>query len=157
MEPFMELIKCIVDRVFDEAPDRHSPFERTNPITGGRWVPIEDPIEDQKEAAYRALRARLWFRQNGPPDAPLLPLSPQERQRLKAGGLPHIVAWFEESLVRLDYAFDEHPSFEDYARGVMACPDTPAFIRSDAELSRRFPPRPLAGLNSASLVWRRPK
>lgn len=149
-------IESEVDRLFNEAPDRNNPWERTNPVTGGRWVPGLDPIGPRKRAAYRAFRARAWFAENGPPDAPPFPLKYWDRERLKVGGLPHIVAWYARSLEALRYDLDEHPSFEDYARGVMASRFTAPFVKNDTELLKRYPPTPLAGLG-AGLYWDPPK
>jgi hypothetical protein len=87
-----------------------------------------------------------------PTDAPPLPLSYGEREHLKAGGLAHIVAWYARSLAAEDYDYRNHPSFEDYACGVMASPYAPDFITQDEELKRRFPPRPLDRLG-AGLYW----
>ena len=103
----------------------------------------------------RARFARKWFALNSPPDAPPLPLGYDEREDLKVGGLKHLVAWFACSLACRDYAVEKHPSFDDYARGLMASEYTPGFVKSDGELQRRFPPRPLAGLGPA-LVWEPP-
>ena len=147
-----ETIASRVDVMFREAVD--SMYEtRTNPVTGSRWVRGLDPIKPQKQAACRALMAREWFAVNAPPDAPPLPLSYGERESLKGGGLPHVVAWFARSLEAHNYEFCSHPSFEDYARGVMASPYAPDFIKSDQQLRGRFPPTPLNGLGPG-LMWR---
>jgi hypothetical protein len=156
----MEVIKMYeilieVDRLFNEVPDRFGEL-RTNPVTGSGYVSGIDPIEPQKRAAFLALRARDWFARTAPQDAPPLPLSYWERENLKRGGLPHIVAWFARSLATRDYAYDEHPSFNDYACGVMASPHTYEPIREDEELRRRFPPRPLDVLDNG-LYWDPPK
>ena len=140
-----------VDRMFREIGGRVGEIV-LNPVTGSSWVKGIDPIGPQK-AAYRVLQARKWFADTGPPDAPPLPVSYGERESLKKGGLPHIVAWYARSLDALDYDFDGHPPFEDYARGVMASPLAPDFITQDADLLRRFPPRRLDGLGPG-LVWR---
>jgi hypothetical protein len=52
----------------------------------------------------------------------------------------------------MNYDMDAHPSFDEYARGVMASLHTPDFIKQDQELKRRFPPKPLDHLGSG-LVW----
>ncbi len=140
-----------VDRLFRQAPDRHE-WCRENPVTGGRWVKGVDPIKPQKEAAHRALAAREWFAKVGPADAPPLPLSYDERESLKGGGLPHLVAWFARSLENLNYDFNKHPSFEDYARGVLASPDAPDFITTNQALISRYPPKELYGLGPG-LYW----
>ena len=141
-----------IDRLFRKAD---GPFGsiRCNPVTGSKWVGGADPIAPQKRAACRALIAREWFRLTAPKDAPRLPLSYGECEALKSGGLTHIVAWFAQSLEACDYDFTRHPSFEDYARGVLASPLAPDFIKQDQRLLQRFPPRQLHGLGSG-LVWR---
>jgi hypothetical protein len=148
-------IKSYVDRLFREAPDRRWET-RTNPVTGGRWERGLDPIAPQKRAACRALRASAWFARTAPPDAPPLPLWYGDRERLKYGGLPRIVAWFARSLEALDYDFDRHPPFEEYARGVMASRYAPRFIKENTEMIKRFPPRILDGLGPC-LYWDPPK
>jgi hypothetical protein len=140
-----------VDRLFEKASDRHEE-NRTNPVTGGRWVNGVDPVKPQKQAAERALRARAWFAVENP-GMPPLPLSYGEREDLKHGGLPHLVAWFSESLNAREYDFSNHVSFETYARGVMASPYAPDFIKEDQQLLKQYPPRPLRGLGPG-LIWR---
>jgi hypothetical protein len=100
--------------------------------------------------------ARAHFAANGPPDAPPLPLSYDEREDLKGGGLPHIVAWYGGSWEARRYSLTGHPSFHDYACGVMAWEHTPYFIKNNEELLRRFPPRSLPGLGPG-LYWRPPE
>jgi hypothetical protein len=104
----------------------------------------------------KACAARKWFADNGPPDLQPLPLGYYERERLKHGGADHILAWFACSLDIRKYNVLEHPSFDDYARGVMASEFAPAFIKEDEELKKRFPPRHLDGLGPG-LVWLPPK
>jgi hypothetical protein len=144
-------IEAVVERLFREAPDRHYEI-RENPVTGGRWVSGVDPVGPQKHAAIRALKAEEWFARHAPHDAPPLPLSYCDRECLKRGGLPHIVAWFARSLAARGYNLDGHPLFEEFARGVMASPHTPDFIKQDQSLQTRFPPCPLPGLGSG-LYW----
>jgi hypothetical protein len=106
-------------------------------------------LEDQAQLA------REHFAANGPPDAPPLPLSYDEREDLKVGGLSTIVALYARSLQNLRYDLEEHPSFVDYARGVMASDYSPDFI-NNKELLRRYPPRSLPGLGPG-LCWQPPK
>ncbi len=107
-------------------------------------------------ARHRALAARRWFADNGPSDVQPLPLGYNERERLKHGGVDHILAWYARSLDCRNYDVQDHPSFDDYACGVMASEHCPHFIKQDEELRRRFSPRPLAWLNNA-MVWEAPK
>jgi hypothetical protein len=146
-----------VDHVFNNAPDRHETI-RQNPFTGGDWDPDLDPIEPQKEEAVRAVLARRWHAKYGPPDRDLqpLPLGYNEREALKGGRAPHILAWYARSLDGFDYNVVDHPSFKDYAAGVMASEIAPSFITEDPELQHRFPPRPLPGLRPG-LMWLPPE
>ena len=57
---------------------------------------------------------------NGPADAQPLPLSYDEREDMKGGGLlDYILALYARSLEGRDYDVKEHPSFADYVRGVL--------------------------------------
>ena len=125
------------------------------PVIGGHYVSGFDPIEREREMAVRALLARERFALNGPADAPPLPISYDEREDLKVGGVKHLIAWYARSLECLDWKYLDHPSFDDYARGVMASDKTPSFIKEDKELQWRFPPRVLNGLGSG-LCWTPP-
>jgi hypothetical protein len=117
------------------------------------WVDMQETPAKQRQFECQALAAREWFKQHGPPDAPVFPIGYAERERLKTGGLPLMVALYARSLAGQSYNFDEHPSFDDYAAGVMASEEhAPDVIRTDEEMRRRFPPRPLAWLESG-LYW----
>jgi hypothetical protein len=147
-----ERLGAEVDRLFRGAVEPMGE-PRENPVTGWRYISGYDPIEPQKEIAHRALRARAWFAENAPADAPQLPLSRAERAKLERGGLPHLVAWYAESLASdCRYKYWEHPSFEDYARGVLASPYCHEHIKQDSQLRERFPPKPLHGLGPGR-IW----
>jgi len=106
----------------------------------------------------KAHAAREWFSVHGPADLQPLPLGYGERELCQGrSGAHHILKWYARSLASNDYDVDKHPSFDNFARGVMASELTPDFIKNDPELQRRFPPRPLGGLHEASLVWLEPK
>ena len=115
----------------------------------------EDPIDEIREKAVRGLLAREWFAINGPADAQPLPLSHDEREKMKVGGVEHLVAWYDRSLACRDYDTEKHPSFDDYAPGVMASEHAPDFIKNDEQLRRRYPPKKLIGLGPG-LVWELP-
>jgi hypothetical protein len=102
-------------------------------------------------AAVVALRAREWFSVNGPPDAPLLPLSHNDVDDYRrARGLKGLVGFYSRSLARQDHDVLKHPTFEDFCCGLMAI-DTGAWgIEKDENLKRRFPPRPLPGMTSGA-------
>ena len=133
------------------------------PIIGGHYVSGFDPIEEQREIAVRALLAPGWFARNGPPDAPPLPLSCDERERLKSRGLlNYIVVLYAQSLEGRDYDVKEHPPFSDYVSGVLweaeygdlgTLPNYPDEL---AELKKRYPPAMLAGIGPG-FYWEPPK
>jgi hypothetical protein len=143
--------KAELDRIFREAYlPRGSICE--NPVTGGKFVRGADPIGPQKKAACRALVARAreaWANPGMPP----LPLSSAECYDLKRRqGIDYLWSEYASSLRILKYDDFRHPSFEQYARGVMASPLAPDFITKDPTLLKRFPPRHLPGLGSG-LCW----
>jgi hypothetical protein len=150
------MIKAEVDRLFREMRVESRTGCCVNPFTGALFVWGTDPIGLQKNVAYKALLARQLFALICLPDVPPLPLSYNERESLKRGGLPHILAWFARSLTSHDYDLMKHPSFEDYARGVMASEGAPGYIAQDQQLQKRFPPTPLAGLDR-NLDWNPPE
>jgi hypothetical protein len=84
---------------------------------------------------------------------PPLPLNPDDRNKIRfRGGIEGIVGYYDGSLDSSSYDLEKHPSFYDYACGVMAL--NPRW--AGEELKRRFPPRPLEGLNR-SFVWSAPE
>jgi hypothetical protein len=136
-----------------------------NPVTGGEFVYGEDPLAPQKEEARKALQAREWFAKHGPPDAQPLPLSQSDIEDMKYRhtapnpALSHIIYRYTVSLRDQGWDYERHPSFEDFAQGVMAVKDAPVVPRVVAEdegLLRRYPPRPLKGL-TPYLLWQPPK
>jgi hypothetical protein len=103
--------------------------------------------------------ARDDFAVNGPADAPRLPLEHWECERVRWSGraLDYLTGQYARSMVPL-YNVKGHPSFDEYARGVLwehdtipesALPFTPEQL---AEMRRRFPPRKLERLKCFS--WR---
>jgi hypothetical protein len=104
----------------------------------------------------RAKQALKWHADNGPADMQPLPLGYSEREALKDGTPRHILAWYARSLAEQKYNVQKHPSFHEYACGVMASPVIPACMQNNEELRRRFPPQSLEGLDS-HLYWTPPK
>jgi hypothetical protein len=49
------------------------------------WVDCQETAAKQKQFERQALAAREWFKQHGPPDAPVFPIGYAERERLKMG------------------------------------------------------------------------
>jgi len=140
-----------VERLFAEAPDRFEKYVRSIPVIGGLFFP--ESINEAKERLCRALRAYAWFEKTRPRDAWPWPRNLEEYEDLTSrGGLSHIAALFIASLTGRDYAFDEHPSFDDFARGVLASPHAPDVLKQDKELLELYPPRHLPGLGSF-LSW----
>jgi hypothetical protein len=152
----MDRFEQEVERLYKELDGEPTGRICQFPVIGGSFVKGEDPVRREKRRAYLALVAREWFAKHAPPDAPPLPLSHREREDLKCGGLGHIVAWYARSLASRAYDFSRHPSFDDYACGVMASQYAPWFIAGNEQLRKRFPPRPLEGLGG-SMYWEPPK
>ena len=151
----MSVLRTHVDRLFaDAAPQRG--LLCLNPVIGGRWLVGADPITVQKKKAYRALLAREWFAVYGPPDAPPLPLSGSEQEDLRYHDpFGHLIAEYARSLEANDWDFQQHPSFDDFACGVLASKHSPDFTRNNAALCERFPPCPLPGIGPGQL-WQEP-
>jgi hypothetical protein len=153
-------IEELVDQLFDEVKAKGEK-RCENPVTGGGFVWGLDPIVPQKKAAVAALRAREWFAVNGPSDAPRLPLSSNDVEDYrKARGLMGIVGFYARSLSRQGcglkrYDVDKHPSFNDFACGLMAI-NLGIWGIDTEDLKRRFPPRPLAGMTPGA-YWAPPE
>jgi len=151
---FKSLIEKEVDRRFSEVTAERGET-CSLPITDAGIVWGVDPIAPQKEYAMVALLAREWFAVNGPPDAPPLPLYDFDSYR-GARGLKGVVGFSSRSLSRKYYDVRKHPSFDDFARGLMAINTGLWRIEKDENLKRRFPPRPLAGM-TPSAFWAPPE
>jgi hypothetical protein len=145
------LIKREVKHLFEKYPPVYDKLCR-NPVTGGDYVGIVDPTEEQKDLAQRMLLAREWFYVYGPPDAPPLPLAHYEHKRYSTP-MEHLVSDFATSLGANNFEFHKHPSFEDFARGVMASEYGNPFVKKSRKLRKRYPPRPLPGIVRGP-VWR---
>jgi hypothetical protein len=150
-----------VDQLFAALNAQHGDCCR-NPVTGEDFVWGIDPIGPQKTEAVRALRAREWFAVNGPTNAPPLPLSDEEIDDYRrARGLAALVGFYARSLSREGYgrrSYDvsNHPSFDDFARGLMAINTGLWGIEKDQNLKMQFPPRALAGMTPGA-YWVPPK
>ena len=150
------LIERKVDRLFAEM-NAKAGESCVNPVTGTGFVWGVDLIAPQKKHAVRALNARERFAADGPTDAPPLPLSYDEVEEYrKARGLAAVVAFYARSLSCRDYDIENHPSFYDYACGLMACDTGMWGIENDKDMKRRFPPRPLNGMRSGA-IWDPPQ
>jgi hypothetical protein len=153
---FKSLIEKEVDRLFGEIKARGGQC-CDNPVTGGGFVWGIDPIATQKKAAVVALRAQEWFAVNGPRDTPPLPLSHADVEDYRnARGLKGVVGFYARSLARQGYDVKKHPSFDEFARGLMAINTGLWGIEKDENLKKRFPPHPLPGM-TPSAFWDQPK
>jgi hypothetical protein len=115
-------------------------------------------ISVPKGLKRKAQLARQHFALHGPRDAPLLPLGHNERESIKGKSpLNTMVGLYARSWQGCRYDPDLHPSFDDYACGVMASEYNgwPG-LGCDPEMLRRFPPRKLVGLGPG-LMWELPK
>jgi hypothetical protein len=127
-----------------------------NPVTGLTFQWGVDSISEQKLEACRALVAREWHAQASPM-APVLPVDALEIDAMKSGGGErHLFAYYAQSIHCRGYSVSGYPSWETYARGVLASPYAPDFLTQDAELLTRFPPRRMRGL-TPYLTWEPPK
>ena len=139
-----------VDQLFNDLNAKRGDY-CFNPVTDGRFVWGDDPVEPQKEAARRALAAQAWFAANGPPDAPPLPLSPSDIEDYRgARGLKGLVGFYGRSLAIQDHDVLKHPTFDDFCCGLMAIYTGAWGIERDENLKRRSPPRPLRGMTSGA-------
>lgn len=152
----MTLIKNKVDELFAEVLSQADGHVYDNPVTGGRFLKGEsgeDSIAYQKHDAEKALLAREWFAVYGPPNAPLLPLLPWDWDSMRyggTGGLPVLVGFYARSLALLDWKVHEHPSFEDFAQGLMMTPDIRARASEDPLILKPYPPRVLVGMSQGA-------
>jgi hypothetical protein len=132
--------------------DEFSPVRGWADFAGGF-----DAIELCIGPAIRAILARRWHAVNGPqdPDLQPLPLGCHEMEEAKLQGCAgRMLAWYSRSLAHNDCDIQQHPSFYEYACGILA------FEREGSELleqlKRRFPPRLLPGLDNGTGDWSPP-
>jgi hypothetical protein len=153
------LIARQVDELFAMIPARYGDNCK-NPVTGGGFIYGDDPIEPQKEAARRILLQIEQFALNGPADAqPLRPVLYCDHKEVREERfvLDYLVRYYARSVE--DHDPEEHPSFADYASGVLWEAERgngmiPGGDQLD-ELKKRFPPRKLAGM--VGFTWLTPK
>jgi hypothetical protein len=133
----------------------------TNPITGGRFIRDLDRMKPQKEAAFRALKARAAFARENPSIPYELPLTYPDREMLKTSRpalerddgeiamftIEYLLALYARSLEANDYDLQAHPSFVTYLRGMMALDHFAQDVPRD--LKRQYPPINLPGLDNS--------
>jgi hypothetical protein len=149
-------IEELVDRLFGEY-DAQGGDEI--PVLGGvNWG--GGSIRPLKKSAVAMLRAKEWFAvEGGPSDAPPLPLADEIENYRQAGGLKRVIGFYARSLEMQDFDYRKHPSFQDFARGLMALAmkDGVWGLEEDAGLIQRFPPLPLPEMIAAGCYWEPPK
>src|SRR4051794_15749771 len=111
-----------VRKMFAQAPDRGAKI-RTNPVTGGDWVPGLDSTEAQIKVAWRALTAREACAVSGLLRGHSLPLNYGEREAAKQSAFGYGVSMFAHSLRNNDYVLPNHPPFDFYMAGLLAKPE----------------------------------
>src|ERR1019366_10512741 len=150
----------LVEDLFAKNPGQYGQ-QCENPVTGGRYVGGLDPIEPQKRMARDALLARERFAIVGPKDMQPLPISDEEIEDRKYAwdskqpALGYIGSCFGYSVRANGHDLKSHPSFEAFARGVMASEHAPDFVKNDEALRKQYPPCLLAGFGPA-LIWEPP-
>jgi hypothetical protein len=148
----MNSIDKEIDRLFGELPTAYG-AQCVNPVTGAGFLWGIDSIAVQKRLARRALLARQWCSDNGPPDLPPLPVHTDDIFDIKFGwGVLHLFGFYAQSIACRNYVVRGHPTFDQFARGMLASPFAPDFFKENEQLLRRFPPRPLAGLAPGN-IW----
>src|SRR5262249_48256363 len=97
---------------------------------------------------------RKLFREHAPAWAPWLPLNFDDCKKLERdeSGRINLVGHYASSLRMLEYDYQTHPLFKDYACGLMAYPHAPDYLSEDPELLIEFPPKLLLGIG-AGLNW----
>jgi hypothetical protein len=127
-----------------------------NPVTGGWFLKGEsgeDSIPYQKRAAEKALLAQEWFAVHGPRNAPPLPLIAWEWDKMRygcTGGLETLVGLYARSLSFRDWRAHDHPSFEDFARGLMVFSDIRTRAGQDPLVVKKYPPLALIGMTNGA-------
>jgi hypothetical protein len=156
----MSLIKDRVDELFRQVLLQPN-GQCENPITGGRFMKGEtgeDSIAYQKRAAEKALLAQEWFAVYGPRNAPPLPVTARGWEGMRHEfGLNPLIGFYARSLVIRNWEVHDHPSFTNFARGLLAI-DTGHWIlpqRVGPSVLKRYPPCALAGMTPGA-YWAPP-
>jgi hypothetical protein len=157
----MTLIKDKVDALFQQVLLQPN-GQCENPVTGGWFLKGEsgeDSIAHQKHAAEKALLAQEWFALHGPRYAPPLPVTAWGWEEMRRDfGLKPLIGFYARSLAIRNWEVHIHPSFEDFARGLLAI-DTGLWVlqqRVGPALLKRYSPRALAGMTPGA-YWAPPK
>jgi hypothetical protein len=72
-----------------------------------------------------------------------------------AGGLQTPIGFYARSLSFRDWRVHNHPSFQDFARGLMVFPDIRMRAGQDPLVAKRYPPRALIGMHDGAF-WEPP-
>jgi hypothetical protein len=127
------------------------------PIIGLLYSAIDDElIAELKALTCRGLATWARFHRSKPSGFPDLPLSFDAGQKMICDRDPRValVGYYGHSQLMAKWD-EEHPSFNDFCRGLLACKHAPKRLR---ELRWMFPPKPLEGLpDDEGLYWRTPE
>jgi hypothetical protein len=119
-----------------------------------KWVLIEQAADWEPEAC-RATLVQMNFEFEKPPGWPQLPTSAEaiKAMRDKSYNWPSIlVSYYAAS--RAGVSWRPHPGWDDWVAGVAdIVPRTPGEVDVVVEAGLKVRPRPLAGLNHATLRW----
>lgn len=139
-----------VRQMFAQAHDRGAKI-RTNPVTGGDWMPGLDSTEAQIKIAWRALNAQAVCAAGGLLAPYSLPLNYAAREAGKSNfDLRYGISLFARSLEDKKYVLSKHPPFDVYMSGLLALPGIGSrLLECDPGLALRFPPTPLVGLDGS--------
>lgn len=158
----MTLIKDKVEALFKDVLSQPDGRVCENPVTAGQFLKGEtgeDSIAYQKHDAEKALLAQERFALSGPRGAPPLPVTPFGWEEMRRDfGLNSLIGFFARSLAIRGWDVNSHPSFEDFARGLLAI-DTGLWDlqnRVGPDVLKRYPPRPLVGMTPGT-YWAPPK
>jgi hypothetical protein len=149
---FESPIEGLVDRLFSEIKAKHGECCDL-PVTGAAIVWGVDPIRRRRRPRLSRSSLANGLRSTARRMPLRCPLSPHDVEGYRhARGLKGVVGFYARSLARQDYGVRRHPSFEDFARGLMAINTGMWGMEKDENLKKRFPPRPLAGMTD-SAFW----
>ena len=151
---------CALERQVEELFAHATPVSRVEaeiPVIGGCFYQSW-PHTSLVQLVVDELIARERFRTDWP-DWPQLPLHKNDCARMTGSGDNHdkLLGFFGASLRESEYDCNLHPPFDAYCSGVLCYEYAPRKLRSDAELRKEFPPRPLEGLCGGWMEWRSPK
>jgi hypothetical protein len=149
-----EYVEDLFKRQFHGISRRTGTYpSQRNPVDDGVFLLGLDPLRPQRRRAVAALEALSEFALTAPAHLQPLPLTFAARE-LRKGRFDehHLVGLFARSWACTGYD-PNHPSFQRYASGVLALPQTGAlFLEHHPELAAKYPPLALPGLDEGTHV-----